>query len=327
MNNDMKAVFREGALEFLQELEQALLLLEENPDNTEEIDRVFRVMHTIKGSAAMVDLNDIARFAHTLESECDHIRQGHTKVTPEIIKMALKAHDHLIDMIEASFDGDPVSEENSTQLLNQFKEAIQAASSSREKGAYGTDRLFGIIEKILLEMDAAKDASNRQSLFNSAGASLTELYHLCIILSKESAAEFLDEFEKVFRTARVMGQNLPEEIIVLTSEVIEEVKGLLDESPVDDMDFDPDSILRALQRPMELREKLSQVAGMINNSELPLPPAEKYKIIIKAPDRGPGSTSGKERFTDMLNRLGKITKEHEQDSELIDSLLQTAQTL
>jgi chemotaxis protein histidine kinase CheA len=310
MNNDMKAVFREGAIEFLQELEQSLLRLEENPDNTGEIDRVFRVMHTIKGSAAMVELNDIARFAHTLESECDFIRQGHTRVTPEIIKMALKAHDHLMAMIEAHFDGEPVSPESSCEFLARFKEVRMAATSSIEKGKYGTDRLFGIIEKILLELELGKDQPEKQKIFRSVGSSITTLYHLCIILSKESPAEFLDDFEKVYRQAREYNQRLPDSLSELTVEAILEVRQMLDEKAAEEMSFDPETILMALQRPMELREKLNQQCEMILGSSSPLPPQHKFRIKITAPERGPGSSSGETRFTSLIDRLGNYTIIH-----------------
>lgn len=322
MNNDLKAVFREGAIEFLQELEQALLVLEENPDNTAEIDRMFRVMHTIKGSAAMVELNDVAKFAHTLESECDYIRQGHTKITPELIKMSLKAHDHLLEMIESHFDGDPVSPESSAEFLQKFKEVRMASTKSLEKGKYGTDRLFGIMEKILLELDLCEDQENKMPTLYSVGSSITQLYLFCLILNKESPVEFLDEFEKVYRHARTFRQKLPDEIISLTAEAINEVHGMLNEAPPDEMSFDPDVILKALQRPMEIREKLNRIAENIAASDSPLPPPNKFRIKISAPERGPGATCGVERFLTLLERIGETKVISRSDQENTSLILQ-----
>lgn len=48
-----KEIYKEEAYELLAELESSLLELEETPDNKELIGRVFRAMHTIKGSGAM----------------------------------------------------------------------------------------------------------------------------------------------------------------------------------------------------------------------------------------------------------------------------------
>ena len=47
-------VYREETLELLAELESSMLELEESPDDAELIDRVFRAMHTIKGSGAIL---------------------------------------------------------------------------------------------------------------------------------------------------------------------------------------------------------------------------------------------------------------------------------
>src|SRR5574341_1622968 len=46
---ELRATFREEAYELLAELESALLELEKNPDDKEQIGRAFRAMHTIKG--------------------------------------------------------------------------------------------------------------------------------------------------------------------------------------------------------------------------------------------------------------------------------------
>lgn len=60
--------FKEEAYELLSELETSLLELEEAPDNEELIGRVFRAMHTIKGSGDMFGFDDIARFTHEVET-------------------------------------------------------------------------------------------------------------------------------------------------------------------------------------------------------------------------------------------------------------------
>ena len=48
-----KETYKEEARELLSELEVSLLELEENPEDKELVGRIFRAMHTIKGSGAM----------------------------------------------------------------------------------------------------------------------------------------------------------------------------------------------------------------------------------------------------------------------------------
>ena len=45
--------------------------LEEQPENIDIVGRVFRAMHTIKGSGAMFGFDDIAAFTHTIETIYD----------------------------------------------------------------------------------------------------------------------------------------------------------------------------------------------------------------------------------------------------------------
>ena len=71
MNNPLdihKQAFREEAQELLTELEHSLLEWEEQPDDMELVGRIFRAMHTIKGSGAMFGFDDIARFTHEVET-------------------------------------------------------------------------------------------------------------------------------------------------------------------------------------------------------------------------------------------------------------------
>ncbi len=69
-----REAFREEAYELLSDLEGSLLELEESPDDAELIGKVFRVMHTIKGSGAMFGFDDIAAFTHEIENVYDRVR-------------------------------------------------------------------------------------------------------------------------------------------------------------------------------------------------------------------------------------------------------------
>ena len=63
-----RQAYKEEAYELLAELEVALLALEETPADEEPIGRVFRALHTIKGSGAMFGFDDIAAFTHEVET-------------------------------------------------------------------------------------------------------------------------------------------------------------------------------------------------------------------------------------------------------------------
>jgi len=92
--------FQEEAREIVVELEAALLLLNENREDAELVGRVFRALHTIKGSGAMFGFDKLAGFTHNLETAFDEVRNGRFKINSELIDLTLSALDQIRGMIE-----------------------------------------------------------------------------------------------------------------------------------------------------------------------------------------------------------------------------------
>lgn len=115
-----KAAYREEANELLAELETSLLELEETPDDMDLIGRVFRAMHTIKGSGAMFGFDDIAEFTHDVENFFDLVREGKIHVTKHIIDLTLEACDQIKKMVE----GEDIDPERSHEILEGFRHII-----------------------------------------------------------------------------------------------------------------------------------------------------------------------------------------------------------
>ena len=96
--------FRQEATDLLEVLERNLLELENDPDNRETVDVVFRALHTIKGSGEMFGYSVLANFVHHLESAFEHVRSGTSQVTSELIDAALGAQDHIATLLNCGDD-------------------------------------------------------------------------------------------------------------------------------------------------------------------------------------------------------------------------------
>ena len=79
--------------EQLDELQSLLLDLEQKPDDVAVINEIFRIAHTIKGSAATMGFDLIASVAHAFEDLLGEIREGHKTVTEPIAKIFFEAYD------------------------------------------------------------------------------------------------------------------------------------------------------------------------------------------------------------------------------------------
>ncbi len=131
MNDLHGEAFREEAYELLTELETSLLELEECPDDGEIIGRVFRAMHTIKGSGAMFGFTDISGFTHEVETVYDRVRNGAMSVDKELIDATLKS----CDLIRSMLDGrDGVDETEKQRLTDLFKAMAQTRADSEADG-------------------------------------------------------------------------------------------------------------------------------------------------------------------------------------------------
>jgi two-component system, chemotaxis family, sensor kinase CheA len=93
--SDPAEIFRVEAQELLEQIEQGLLDLERSPADGETIARVFRALHTLKGSGAMFGFDRLAGNAHACETAFDRVRKGTATATPELIAAALAMFDHL----------------------------------------------------------------------------------------------------------------------------------------------------------------------------------------------------------------------------------------
>jgi two-component system chemotaxis sensor kinase CheA len=98
--DQFKQSFREEAREILVDLESALLELNENRADAELVGRVFRGLHTIKGSGSMFGFEELAAFTHNLETAFDQVRNGRLQIDTELIDLTLAALDQIRAMLE-----------------------------------------------------------------------------------------------------------------------------------------------------------------------------------------------------------------------------------
>jgi two-component system chemotaxis sensor kinase CheA len=130
-----KQSFREEAREILVELEAALLELNENTADLEIVGRIFRGLHTIKGSGAMFGFDQLAAFTHNLETAFDEVRNGRLPVGAELIDLTLSALDQIRALLEEGAGGPPADPEACAQILSKVRKlaGIPAQQSAREK--------------------------------------------------------------------------------------------------------------------------------------------------------------------------------------------------
>ncbi|WP_110875241.1 hybrid sensor histidine kinase/response regulator [Helicobacter cinaedi] len=98
--DDMQEIMEDflvEAFEMIEQLDQDLVELENNPEDLDLLNRIFRVAHTIKGSSSFLNFDILTRLTHNMEDVLNKARRGELKITPDVMDVVL----HSIDLMKA----------------------------------------------------------------------------------------------------------------------------------------------------------------------------------------------------------------------------------
>jgi two-component system, chemotaxis family, sensor kinase CheA len=121
--------------EGLGQMEQDILGLESRPEDGELIQSVFRVVHTMKGNACLLELQNLMVFAHALEDLLDAIRNGKLSVEPDIITLLLASLDVLRQMSAAAGQGVDETSQSATDMMARISYYLSSDSKKQANAA------------------------------------------------------------------------------------------------------------------------------------------------------------------------------------------------
>ncbi|HUG11261.1 MAG TPA: chemotaxis protein CheA [Opitutaceae bacterium] len=99
-NAELLGEFYAEAVDHLQQIEAALLVLDQQPDNSAALNDIFRSFHTIKGNAGFLGLVPMHTLAHEVESLLDLARNHELRLNPAIITEILRSRDALQALVQ-----------------------------------------------------------------------------------------------------------------------------------------------------------------------------------------------------------------------------------
>ncbi len=132
-NEELLKDFFSEAEQQVETLESNILVIENDPSNTEAIDEIFRAAHTLKGGSATVEMHELSGFTHIVEDLLDELRSRSISVTAPVIDVLLSSIDTIKEMLAcrsngAVYSGDVEPLKNSLKSFLPSKEAKKAAS-------------------------------------------------------------------------------------------------------------------------------------------------------------------------------------------------------
>ena len=100
VDEDILQDFLVEAGEILEQLQEQLVDLENNPEDKDLLNAIFRGYHTVKGGAGFLSLTELVEICHGAENVFDVMRNGQRSLTPELMDVILQATDVVVEMFE-----------------------------------------------------------------------------------------------------------------------------------------------------------------------------------------------------------------------------------
>ncbi|OQY25602.1 MAG: chemotaxis protein CheA [Desulfobacteraceae bacterium 4572_35.2] len=125
--------FSQESRDMIEQLEPTIIELGQNTDN-ETINAVFRLFHSMKGSAGFLEFNNITGVAHAAESLLDMVRSDQLVLLPEHVTLLCESCDFMkaaLDCVDETFNDEALAEESKT-MAAQFHSAMEAPTPSEE---------------------------------------------------------------------------------------------------------------------------------------------------------------------------------------------------
>jgi two-component system chemotaxis sensor kinase CheA len=141
--NEYLGVFIDESKEYIQLLNEALLELEKNTTDVEQINRAFRALHTLKGMAGTMGFERLAKLCHRMENYLDAVRSGKVEITSDELDYLFAGLDMIEKMLKAIVEhGSDELDESSEGLVEVFEriakgEKVEKSSKRIDKSEPG----------------------------------------------------------------------------------------------------------------------------------------------------------------------------------------------
>jgi len=335
------------AKEGFQRINSALLALEKDSSQTEQLDEIFRAIHTIKSSSTMLEFSDIAELAHTCEDLLDRLRKHEVAVSGETIDVLFEVTDTLEKMVQERAEGKSGKVE--FQLLaRKIKELASGETSSQRQEVPNTKTaVIPTIEKI---QTVRVQVDLLDSLFNLAGELIINKNRLDNILADTANKELkaalasmehnISELQENVSAARLVPvgeifQKFPRMVRDLAREAGKEIELVLEGSEIEldkaMIDTLSEPLIHLLKNavdhgiePAETRQKRKKKrSGIV---KLAAKRAENH-ILIDVEDDGSGIDTA--RMKEVAVRKGFVSPEEAeslQDKDILNLLFEPGVT-
>ncbi len=189
MANEMEEIivdFLQETEEILENLNQDLVTLEETPYDTDLLNKIFRGIHTVKGTSGFLGFEKMTKVAHKTEDILNKLRKEEIKLTPILMDVILEG----VDTIKAIFDSIRETREENVEIEETVKKLEKVLKEEEEKQKEQTDETPEVPEIPDLKEEAKeKKAKEKEEEKEEKGEDDTPKMLGEILVEKKLASE------------------------------------------------------------------------------------------------------------------------------------------
>ena len=201
-----------------QKVNSNLLSLEKDYTQTERLDEIFRVFHTLKSSSTMLEFLDIAELAHISEDLLDRMRKSEVPVTQETIDLLFEVCDTLETMVRGRAKGKSESIEFQAVAEKVKKITQREAYLGKQEVHKAKTAVMPTIEKI---QTVRVDVELLDSLFNQVGELIITKNRIDNIVSETATKELKNSLAEMGRIISALQDNVSTARLVPVDEIFQ----------------------------------------------------------------------------------------------------------
>lgn len=351
--------FTEEAAEHIDAAEGIWLSLETDPDDTSQLDPLFRAYHTLKGAAGYANLIDVIQLAHGVESILDVVRSGQVAMQPSICDVGIESIDLLRGLIEstsAAMQGQSVAKPHTASFMERLRTLgalVDRASAISDENDMSAERdsdaspAGSVASPMLIEIDGIE-----QDFY---ALNINDLSTLGLLSGQleDTAAHLADETPRTALLATAMGKIL--ENIILEECDVDEAMDLLshgcgalralrtsfeeggEEVVEDDLLFEQILAMGGVDDPARSTPSLSPEAQLIAADDAAMSGSQNEFLNDDEPEELAAVEVDEDIFADFSSEAGEhlnnaenallSLEDHPEDDELLNTIFRAFHTI
>lgn len=260
-------IFIDETKEHLQTLSDQLMILEQEPENMDTINEIFRAAHSLKGMAGTMGYKRMQRLTHDMENVFQEVRSGNMTVKSELVDVLFRGLDalesYLANILETADEGTEDNDEI-INTLNSIADAATGKSSESTTDSATPSAQEGSASEGGAKYESIHITDFEKNTFEKAKAQNQNIFGVTVYLQESCILKAARAF-LVFKALEELG---------------EVIKAVPDVQDIEDEKFDMDFSLVYFTK-----ESLEKVKAAVENvSEVKEAIVGPFEVILDSPE-------------------------------------------